>query len=143
MPQRNRREPQRGRGQGCPKIDLTGLVDVSVQVGLVTETCRMTHEDYNKLVQFWQFAREDVTLRQASEDTEHQVVLRGTESGRLAIRPAQQSQGRAYRQWTVTPHLEAMEAAVEQHHQVQSTRPSPAPELESPETDDDDLGFDL
>jgi hypothetical protein len=65
--------------------------DVHVRVGLDDDLVRLAHEHYQKLILQWQLGGEDVILRSSFNNSELQVILRGTEGGRMRVSRADSS----------------------------------------------------
>jgi hypothetical protein len=64
-------------------------VDLHLRVALEDILIRISAADYQKLVVFWKLGGEDVILRGPYGGMETDIVLRGTASGMVSVRPHQ------------------------------------------------------
>lgn len=77
---RKRQRPE----QKQPQVD--GYVDVTIRCGLTEDRVRMSVANYtNKLTMAWALDRQDVILRSSGDSSELQIILRGSQNGRLRI----------------------------------------------------------
>lgn len=89
-PRRLRRQ-QRERKEPRQSLNVDNYFDVHVRVGLDDDIVRLAHEHYQKLILQWQLGGEDVILRGNFNNSELQVILRGTEGGRMRVSRADSS----------------------------------------------------
>lgn len=64
------------------------LLDLHFRVGFEDQVVRISPADWQKIITYWMCGQEDIILRGPYKNMETDFVLRGSSSGRIAIREA-------------------------------------------------------
>ena len=79
---------QQKNSGGTPRVDLSGLYDVHISVGLIDERVRLKRVDHARLLQRYIAGREDVLLLLSRENSDTTIFLAANETVRLFTCPA-------------------------------------------------------
>lgn len=88
-PGSSRTAPAQQKNTGAPpRVDLSGLYDVHISVGLIDERVRLKRVDHARLLQHYIAGREDVLLLLSRENSDTTIFLAANETVRLFTCPA-------------------------------------------------------